>query len=56
MAKEDFGMETTIRVAREQDGRTHFARPFNLQETLLKATLPALWILVAIVVALTLWW
>ena len=56
MSKDQFGMETTIRVVRDENGRSHFARPFNLREWLLKATLPALWVLVAVVVAATLWW
>jgi hypothetical protein len=55
MSKDQFGMETTIRVARDQDGRTHFARPFNIREFLLKATLPALWILMIVVIVATFW-
>jgi hypothetical protein len=50
MAKEDFGYETTVRVARNQDGRSHFAGPFNVRERLLKAALPTLWVLVLVVI------
>jgi hypothetical protein len=49
MAKEDFGYETTIRAARKQDGRSHFAAPFGVREQLLKAALPALWVMVVVV-------
>jgi hypothetical protein len=55
MSKDHFGMETTIRVVRDENGRSHFARPFNLRELLLKATLPALWILMLVVVVATFW-
>ena len=50
MAKEDFGYETTVRGARKHDGRSHFAGPFSVREQLLKAALPTLWVLVAVVV------
>jgi hypothetical protein len=55
MEKDDFGLETTVRVMRDTNAHSHFARPFNLREFLLKATLPALWVLVLVVVVLTLW-
>jgi hypothetical protein len=53
--RDQFGMETTIRVVRDENGRSHFSRPFNLREFLLKATLPALWILMLVVVIATFW-
>jgi hypothetical protein len=49
MAKEDFGYETTVRVARNKDARSHFAGPFSVREQLLKAALPALWVMVVVV-------
>lgn len=49
MAKADFGYEITVRVARDQDGRSHFAGPYSVREQLLRAALPALWALVAVV-------
>jgi len=55
MSKDQFGMETTIRVVRGEEGKSHFARPFNLREFLLKATLPALWVLMLVVVVATFW-
>ena len=55
MSKDQFGMETTIRVVRDEEGKSHFARPFNLREFLLKATLPALWVLMLVVVVATFW-
>jgi hypothetical protein len=50
MAKEDFGHATTVRVARNQDWRSHFAGPFSVREQLLKAALPTLWVLVVVVI------
>ena len=55
MSKDQFGMETTIRVVREENGRSHFARPFNLRQFLLNATLPALWVLVVVVIVAIFW-
>jgi hypothetical protein len=50
MGKEDFGYQTTIRAARGDSGHSHFARAFNVRDKLLAATLPALWIILAVVV------
>jgi hypothetical protein len=54
MAKEDFGHATTVRVARNQDWRSHFAGPFSVREQLLKAALPTLWVLVVVVIVVVL--
>lgn len=50
MAKEDFGYETTVRAARNQDWRSHFSGPLNVREQLLKAALPTLWVLMMVVI------
>jgi hypothetical protein len=52
MAKENIGFETTVRVARDQEGRAHFAAGgFSVRGQLLNAAIPALWVLVVVVVA-----
>jgi hypothetical protein len=56
MAKEDLGFETTVRAVRGDDGYSHFARPFNLRDRLLAASLWILWALVVVVVAAALLW
>jgi hypothetical protein len=56
MAKDNFGYETTVRAVRDQNGNSRFVGPLNIRELLLKATLPALWVLVVVVVAATFWW
>jgi hypothetical protein len=50
LAKKDSGLETTVRLARE-DGRAHFAiGGFSVRAQLLNAAIPALWILILVVV------
>jgi len=50
MAKDDFGYETTVRAARNQEWRSHFSGPFDVREQLLRAVLPTLWVLMVVVI------
>ena len=59
MSKNDFGIDTTIRSVKgllEHDGRLLFAQRPTLRDRLLEWSLPALWLVVAVVVASTFFW
>ena len=59
MSKNNFGIDTTIRSVKgllEHDGRLLFAQRPTLRDRLLEWSLPALWLVVAVVVASTFFW
>jgi hypothetical protein len=54
MRKDDTGFQTTVRMTSRDSGFSHFAKPFNLGDRLLAASLPVLWGLVALVIVVVL--
>jgi hypothetical protein len=56
MGNKDVGYDKTVRVVREEQGHSRFARHSTPGEQLPKAALPALWVLVVVVVVAVIWW